>query len=405
MALPERCAWPASGRNGRWRWPRRTPLHGPGWVLVGDAAHLVHPLAGQGLNLGLADVATLAEVLAQREPWRALGDTRLLARYARQRLLPTQAMAGVTDALLHLFASPQPLVKELRNRGLTLVNHLLARQTAAHRPCPGRLNNPCRTRSPCRFHFWRKPWPLAAVAALLFCGALSAQEAAIRKALGERLPQLPKIDEISRTPIAGLFEVRYGGTNLLYSDEKGDFIMVNGSMLDTKTRVDLTEARMDKLLAVDFEKLPLKDAMVVRQGNGSRRLAVFADPNCGYCKRFERDLLTVKDVTIYTFLIPILGPDSNTKSRDIWCSKDAQRAWRAWMVDGLAPIKARPVAMPPRWTATWRFRRPIASPARRHCSSKTARAAPGPECRRGGQAAGQRSPQVPRPPRRPRPQT
>ena len=187
--------------------------------------------------------------------------------------------------------------------------------------------------------FWRKPW-LAALAALLFCGALSAQEAAIRKTLAERLPQLPKIDEITRSPIAGLYEVRYGGTHLLYSDEKGDFIMVNGSMVDTKTRVDLTEARLDKLTAVDFEKLPLKDAMVVRQGNGSRRLAVFADPNCGYCKRFERDLLTVKDVTIYTFLIPILGPDSITKSRDIWCAKDAQRAWRAWMVDGLAPIKA-----------------------------------------------------------------
>ncbi len=185
----------------------------------------------------------------------------------------------------------------------------------------------------------RKPW-LAALGALLFCGSLAAQEATIRKTLAERLPQLPKIDEVTRTPIGGLYEVRYGGTNLLYSDDKGDFILVNGSMVDTKSRVDLTEARLDKLTAVDFDKLPLKDAMVVRQGNGSRRLAVFADPNCGYCKRFERDLLTVKDVTIYTFLIPILGPDSNAKARDIWCAKDAQRAWRAWMVDGLAPLKA-----------------------------------------------------------------
>lgn len=112
----------------RAQWPlalaQADAVHGPGWVLVGDAAHLVHPLAGQGLNLGLADVQALAQVLAARESWRGLGDPRLLARYARGRILPTRAMAQVTDALLHLFASPQPLAKELRNRGLTLVNHL-----------------------------------------------------------------------------------------------------------------------------------------------------------------------------------------------------------------------------------------------------------------------------------------
>ncbi len=112
----------------RAQWPlalaRATAVHGPGWVLVGDAAHVVHPLAGQGLNLGLADVAALAEEVAARESWRALGDRRLGARYARRRRGPTWAMAQVTDGLLQLFAHPAPLVRELRNRGLTLVNRL-----------------------------------------------------------------------------------------------------------------------------------------------------------------------------------------------------------------------------------------------------------------------------------------
>jgi 2-polyprenyl-6-methoxyphenol hydroxylase-like FAD-dependent oxidoreductase len=114
--------------TARAQWPlvmaQATTLHGPGWVLVGDAAHVVHPLAGQGLNLGLADVAALANVLAAREDWRALADPKLLARYARERQWPVRAMVQVTDGLLRLFASPAPMVKELRNRGLSLVNHL-----------------------------------------------------------------------------------------------------------------------------------------------------------------------------------------------------------------------------------------------------------------------------------------
>ena len=112
-----RAAWPLA-------LARAERVAGPGWVLVGDAAHVVHPLAGQGLNLGLADAAALARTLAEREPWRALGDEKLLARYARERAWPTRAMGHVTDALLQLFAAEQPLVKELRNRGLTLVNRL-----------------------------------------------------------------------------------------------------------------------------------------------------------------------------------------------------------------------------------------------------------------------------------------
>ena len=115
----------ASARAG---WPliqaRASAWCGPGWVLLGDAAHVVHPLAGQGLNLGLADVAALSQVLAEREPWRELSDAKLLRRYERSRLAPTRAMGELTGGLWRLFSTDQPAVRELRNRGMTLVNHL-----------------------------------------------------------------------------------------------------------------------------------------------------------------------------------------------------------------------------------------------------------------------------------------
>ncbi len=171
----------------------------------------------------------------------------------------------------------------------------------------------------------------------LTCAAAAADEAAIRKNLPERLPNFPKIDEVTKTPIAGLYEVRIG-TEILYTDESGNFV-VQGTLFDTRTRTNLTEARVNKLIAVEFAALPLKDAVVIKQGNGSRKMAVFVDPNCGYCKRFERDLLGVKDVTIYTFLLPILGPDSTAKSRDIWCNKEAAKVWRSWMLDNVNPPK------------------------------------------------------------------
>lgn len=180
------------------------------------------------------------------------------------------------------------------------------------------------------------------VATLVLAAAIAlpvlAGEAEIRKNVATRLPELPKIDEIQASPIPGLFEVRIG-TEIYYSDAQGDHL-IQGSILDTRTRVDLTQARVDKLTAIDFASLPLQDAMVQKQGTGERRVVVFGDPNCGYCKRLERDLLKVKDVTIYTFLYPILGQDSVDKAKDIWCAKDPQQTWRDWMVDGKAPPRS-----------------------------------------------------------------
>ncbi len=173
---------------------------------------------------------------------------------------------------------------------------------------------------------------------LLAAGAATADEAVIRKNLAERLPNFPKIDEVSKTPVPGLWEVRTG-TDVIYIDETGTFI-IEGQITDLKAQLNLTEARINKLTAIDFAALPLKDAVVWKQGTGARKLVVFADPNCGYCKRFERDLQAVKDVTVYTFQFPILGGDSPEKSRNIWCAKDSGKVWRDWMLTGAAPPKS-----------------------------------------------------------------
>ena len=169
------------------------------------------------------------------------------------------------------------------------------------------------------------------------CAAL-ADEATIRKNLLERLPNMPTIDEVTKSPVPGLYEVRIG-SELIYTDESGNYV-IQGHIIDTKTRTDITEARIAKLTQVDFASLPLKDAILIKQGTGTRKLVIFGDPNCGYCKRLERDLQAVKDVSIYTFLFPILGPDSNVKAKDIWCAKEPGKAWRDWMVNGVAPAKS-----------------------------------------------------------------
>lgn len=169
--------------------------------------------------------------------------------------------------------------------------------------------------------------------------AAHADETAIRKNLAERLPNLPKIDEVRATPMKGVFEVRFNQSDLLYTDAEGQYIL-QGSLIDTKTRTNLTEQRLDKLTAIAFKDLPLKDAFTVVRGNGKRKMAIFEDPNCGFCKRFEKDIAKVNDVTIHVFLYPILGQDSKTKSQHIWCAKDPAKTWEDWMLRNVTPPAA-----------------------------------------------------------------
>ena len=168
--------------------------------------------------------------------------------------------------------------------------------------------------------------------------AAHAGEAEIRKNLGASIPQMANIDEVRKAPMPGLYEVRVG-FDVFYTDENGNFLL-QGSLLDVKNRKSLTDERVAELNAVKFDQLPVKDAFKIVRGNGKRKLAVFEDPNCGYCKIFEKDLRNVNDVTVYLFLYPILGSDSVTKSRDIWCAKDKAASWNAWMVDGVKPASA-----------------------------------------------------------------
>jgi thiol:disulfide interchange protein DsbC len=175
---------------------------------------------------------------------------------------------------------------------------------------------------------------------LSLIGGAQAQEATIRKNLTERLPNFPTIDEVSKTPMPGLYEVRINGSDILYTDADGNYLL-QGALIDTRAKVNLTEERMEKLTAVPFNDLPFKDAFTIVKGNGKRKLAVFEDPNCGYCKKFERDLAKIDNVTVHVFLYPILSKDSADKSKAIWCAKDKGKAFTDWMVKDVTPPAAQ----------------------------------------------------------------
>ncbi|GAA5179010.1 DsbC family protein [Niveibacterium umoris] len=174
---------------------------------------------------------------------------------------------------------------------------------------------------------------LSAVAlAAAFCSTAYAGEAEIRKAVAEFVGQ-EAVLSITRTNYGGLYEVVMDSGELVYTDDQGSFIL-DGQLIDLKRKVNVTSERQAALNKVNIGDLPLDQAIKTVRGNGKRTLVTFEDPNCGYCKKFVSEAQQLKDVTIYTFLYPILSPDSTEKSKAIWCAKDRAVTWRDWMIDG-----------------------------------------------------------------------
>jgi thiol:disulfide interchange protein DsbC len=165
-----------------------------------------------------------------------------------------------------------------------------------------------------------------------------ADEASVKKAVEAAYPKF-KVESVTKTPYAGLYEVFMGG-QIVYTDEKMSFLIAEGRLVDPKTKKDITGERMEELTKIDFSSLPLEQAIKVVKGNGSRKLVVFSDVDCPYCKRLEQNELTnVTDVTIYTFLYPIeqLHPDAAAKSKLIWCANNRVKAWEDWIFNNQLP--------------------------------------------------------------------
>ena len=174
---------------------------------------------------------------------------------------------------------------------------------------------------------------LPALLGALLASTAIADEAVVKKNFESKFGA--KAESVTKSGYLGLYEI-YADGQILYSDEKGTAFII-GPLIDGKTMKNVTQERMNKLTAIKWSDLPLDRAVKQVRGDGKRVLATFEDPNCGYCKRLAKDLLKLDNVTIYTFLLPILSQDSVDKSKAIWCAADRAKAWNDWMVDGKTP--------------------------------------------------------------------
>jgi thiol:disulfide interchange protein DsbC len=172
---------------------------------------------------------------------------------------------------------------------------------------------------------------------LTLISSAHAGEDEIRQSLQSKFPGLGKIEHIVKMPYAGLYEIVIDD-QLLYTDNQGEYLF-EGNVIEAKSRRDLSEERRRVLFAIDFDKLPLDLAVKKVKGNGKRKLAIFTDPNCGYCRKLEKELSRVNNVTVYFFMYPIF-PGSDEIVRNVLCSKNPVKAWDDWMLREITPAKA-----------------------------------------------------------------
>ena len=180
---------------------------------------------------------------------------------------------------------------------------------------------------------------LAMMVGLALASATAADEAMVRRMIQLRLGGADRIDSVVRMRGTGLYEVVIRdseGVRLYYMDERARVLVV-GQVYDTKTGRNLTEERLDRLNAVNWNSLPLEWAVTTTRGSGRRKIAVFSDPNCPYCKRFEKDLAKLNDITVHIFLYPVIKPESVAQTKSVWCSADRAKAWNDLMLRDVQP--------------------------------------------------------------------
>jgi thiol:disulfide interchange protein DsbC len=190
-------------------------------------------------------------------------------------------------------------------------------------------------------------WPLAPLA-LLATLAVHADESTIRKVLVEKIPEV-KIVSVRKLPHAGLFEVaaqRPDGPRIYYTDAQARIVLAGANLIDLTTGASLTQARLRELSRIDWETLPFKWAVTTRRGDGRRRIAIFSDPNCPFCRTFERDLAELDNITVHIFMYPVIRPESVRQSRSVWCSRDRAKAWNDLMLYDVEPTAPPTCANP-----------------------------------------------------------